>query len=124
MARTASAKTVLNRTRTPGQKTDLPKIDVLSPKLITTVVQADGYWFLSHEKLEALFNEACEAQGVVTNADYESQVKPMLYNRIAAGVNQRAAKGDVPAGMRYSATAKARRGRWTGIEITLVPVEG
>lgn len=116
----ASASTLINRTRTRGQKTSIPRIAEVSPALICAEVQAHGLWFISHTKLQSLFIDACDAIGAKPNADYEGVVLPLMRNRIAAGVSQRKTKGDVPEGYTYSVEANAQRGRYSGIMVTLV----
>lgn len=122
MARTATAKTLVNRTRGVGEKTGIPRIDELSPTAICATVQDQGYWFLSWKVIERLYVEACEASGIKPNADFEGVILPLMVSRVSAGVNQRAAKGDVADGMRYATSKKARRGAHVGMGVTMVPI--
>lgn len=116
----ASASALINRTRTRGQKTSIPRIAETSPALICAQVQSEGFWFISHSKLQLLFTDACDAIGAKPNADYEGAILPMMENRIRSGVSQRKAKGDAPEGYTYSVNGNAQRGRYSGILVTLV----
>lgn len=117
----AGAKTLLKRNRSVGEKTGLPRISEISPKLICAHVQDEGYFFISYAKLEALYVDGCESQGIAANADFED-VLPHFMNRIRAGINQRQAIGDVPQGHRYATESNHQRGRYNGFLVTLAAV--